>query len=339
VSGETKAAQARHDLMRARLLRPIPEKPLRRQADDSTTTCVEPMEARNGATEDGAASGDATMDEADPITVSPSGSVPTGAACRNPVLEHVEASMMKRLAKIVFLFLGFSMTADLGFSTVMSHIENTKNQGSWYVLGHEWPHDGNPLESDNFIIFSDGASVSARKYLSEIGEETYLKLKKEFKISDQKIFKFPNSQTKIHIFAYKNHFPKDWGGKAYYGGYIIYSPDHIGRGKEGHTDPEVYSAVVKHELTHVIQNLILGRLDNTLIDVWMSEGLAETISQSNPERRIDSEKKMDELISKFGTLNPISMHIYDYPDIEGIVVEYYYPMFQLAVTYLMDPAG
>ena len=120
---------------------------------------------------------------------------------------------------------------------------------------------------------------------------------------------------------------------------MIYSLDHKERGEEGHTELGVYLAVVKHELTHAIQNLILGRLDNTLVDVWLSEGLAETISKSNPDRKIDSQKKMTDLISTYGPLNPISMHLYDYPDIERIEVDYYYPMFQLAVTYLTDPNG
>ncbi len=33
------------------------------------------------------------------------------------------------------------------------------------------------------------------------------------------------------------------------------------------------------------------------------------------------------------------MHTYDYPNIEGVVYYYYYPMFQLAVTYLLDANG
>ena len=211
--------------------------------------------------------------------------------------------------------------------------------GSWYSSGFEWPHDGNPYESENFTIFSDAASINSRKLLAEAGEEVFLELKEQFEISDNRIFQFPEGQKKVHVFAYKDHFPREWGGQAYYGGYMIYSPDHEERGKEGHTDPETYFPVVRHELTHTIQNLILGRLDNTLVDVWLSEGLAETISKSNVDRRIDSPKKLEALREKYGDLNPISMHLYEYPDIENVGRDYYYPMFQLAVTYLTDPNG
>lgn len=213
------------------------------------------------------------------------------------------------------------------------------DSGSWYSIGFEWPHDGKPYETEHFIVFSDAASLESRKYLADAGEEVFFELRTQFEVVDDTIFRYPEGQNKIHIYAYKEYFPKEWGGQAYYGGYMIYSPDHVERGKEGHTDPEIYIPVVKHELTHVMQNLILGKLDNSLVDVWLSEGLAETISQSNPDKRIENLESMTELISKFGSLNPISMHLYEYPDVENVVAEYYYPMFQLAVTYLTDPEG
>ena len=33
------------------------------------------------------------------------------------------------------------------------------------------------------------------------------------------------------------------------------------------------------------------------------------------------------------------MHLYEYPDIDGIIYNYYYPIFQLAVDYLVDAKG
>ncbi len=47
----------------------------------------------------------------------------------------------------------------------------------------------------------------------------------------------------------------------------------------------------------------------------------------------------NELRQKYGSsLNPIKMHLYDYPDVDGMIF-YYYPMFQLAVEYLVDVNG
>ena len=56
--------------------------------------------------------------------------------------------------------------------------------------------------------------------------------------------------------------------------------------------------------------------------------------------RITDLDQMNELRQKYGAyLNPIKMHRYDYPDVEGIIYNYYYPMFQLAVEYLVDENG
>lgn len=42
--------------------------------------------------------------------------------------------------------------------------------GSWYSR-EQWPHDGNPYESQNFIVYSDAAGQEARQSVAEIGEE------------------------------------------------------------------------------------------------------------------------------------------------------------------------
>jgi hypothetical protein len=40
-----------------------------------------------------------------------------------------------------------------------------------------------------------------------------------------------------------------------------------------------------------------------------------------------------------GELNPIAMHQYGYTIGTDVVHYYYYPMFHLTITYLLDPAG
>ena len=34
--------------------------------------------------------------------------------------------------------------------------------GTWYV-GEAWPHDGKPIESEGFAVYSDAASAQARR--------------------------------------------------------------------------------------------------------------------------------------------------------------------------------
>lgn len=215
------------------------------------------------------------------------------------------------------------------------------NSGSWYVTGFEWPHDGNPLESEHFVVYSDAASLEARQLLSEICEETFATIQDRLGITDVSIFRFPAGRNnKVHVYAYKNRFPRTWGGQAYYGGYMIYSPDHPERTEGGYTALDQYVPIVRHELMHVIQTLILGTLDESLLYCWFAEGIAIEISGDIFYEKIESQRQFNDLTATFGMLNPISLkYSWTYPDIENVATFYYYPMFWLAVRYLVDPDG
>ena len=76
------------------------------------------------------------------------------------------------------------------------------------------------------------------------------------------------------------------------------------------------------------------------MDIWLTEGLAEAVSGGTAGGSITDLNQLNELRQQYGwSLNPISMHQYNYPDVDGIVYYYYYPMFQLAVEYLVDING
>ena len=87
---------------------------------------------------------------------------------------------MKNLVLKMALLLICAISAGLmscSGSSGSSDNDGIENRGSWYVTGHEWPHDGHPLESENFVIYSDAASPDARQLLSEICEETFVTIK------------------------------------------------------------------------------------------------------------------------------------------------------------------
>ncbi len=214
------------------------------------------------------------------------------------------------------------------------------SSGSWYVTGFEWPHDGNPLESDNFVIYSDGAGEDARQALALLAEETLIDIKNQFAIDNNDIFLFPPGQEKIDIYAYKNHYQSEWGGWAYYGGLLIFSLDHPQRSSFGHTEPEIYNPTLKHEIMHVVESLLKASNNPTLVDVWLTEGLAEVVSGGTAGGSITDLQRFNELRNQYGSLNPIAMHRYEnYPDTNLIAYNYLYPMFQLAVEYLVDANG
>lgn len=209
------------------------------------------------------------------------------------------------------------------------------DSGSWYRSGFRWPHDGNPFESEHFIVYSDAASLEARQTVAKIGEELLVLLTEEFEISSETLFVWPAGQSKIHIYAYRDHYEQGWGGWGYYGGLLIYSLDHPIRD----TELGNYTRVLKHELMHVIESLMKGSDNPNLVDVWLSEGIAEYVAGGTQSiSTVSSLEELEELLAGFGELNPIAMHQYNYPDIPGVGA-YYYVMFELAVRYLLDPAG
>ena len=218
------------------------------------------------------------------------------------------------------------------------------HSGSWYETGFTpWPHDGKPLEGENFVIYSDAASLEARQYLLQICEEVFTTIKERLGITGVSILQFPpDRNNKIHVYAYKNYAPANWGGQAYYGGYLVYSVDNPVRTQWGHTAPEYYVPVIRHEIMHVVQTLIVG--DNKeRVYSWFAEGIAIEISADifHTYTKIDTKEKFDSLIATYGMRNPISVeHSWTMPtDVEYIGTFYYYPMFWLAVRYLTDPNG
>jgi hypothetical protein len=216
--------------------------------------------------------------------------------------------------------------------------------GSWYSR-ETWPHDGNPYESQNFIIYSDGASAESREELAGIAEELLAELINEFGIDPEEMLRYPPDQDKIHIYSYKEYYPKQWGMRAYYGGIIAWSLDHEHR----NTNMENYVPVLKHELVHVIESLLKGRdvanmSPNIRTQSWFSEGLAEAVVGGTTGNHVSGLEQLESLTGQYGNLNPIAYKTdtviitasESYP---MIGFYYYYPMSQLAVEYLLDPSG
>ena len=185
------------------------------------------------------------------------------------------------------------------------------NSGSWYVSGFEWPHDGEPYESDNVTIYSDSAGDEARQELAALAEEVLSELKELFEIQGNDIFLYPPGQDKIEIYAYKSYFPRSWGGWGYYGGLLIFSLDHQGRQEFGHTEPEIYIPTLTHEMMHVVESLLKGDGDPGLVDVWLTEGLAEAVSGGTAGGSITDLDKMNELRQEYGRSWP-AFHVTRY---------------------------
>jgi len=210
---------------------------------------------------------------------------------------------------------------------------------SWCNTIAPWPHDGNPYESENFTVYGDGSSLEARMDLAAIAEAVLSDLKTQFEIPSNDLFVLPVIQTKIHLYAYRYHNPTAWGGQAFWAGMIVFSPDHPQRSAAGHTELGNYTRLVTHELTHVLQGMLVGSNHSYSTHTWFEEGLGEFVSSLNPERSVMNLTDLNNLIARYGELNPIAIHNDMYPAIEGVGQNYFYPMFELTMRYLLDAQG
>jgi len=210
------------------------------------------------------------------------------------------------------------------------------DSGSWYRTGYHWPHDGHPYESANVIVFSDAASLESRQKLAEITENLVTTLVEDFEIDPATMFKWPPGQTKLHVYAYRDHFVDWFGGKGYYGGFMMYSLDHPIR----NTELGNYTRVVTHELMHAFEGLMKGTENPKIVDVWLTEGIAEHVSGgTSSSGNITTLAMLDSLVGVHGQVNPISMHYYeDFPYMD-LGYAYLYAMFELSVRYLLDADG
>ncbi len=220
------------------------------------------------------------------------------------------------------------------------------DSGSWYSRGERWPHDGNPFESENFVVYSDGASLEARQRLASLAEEVLVEVVDEMGVDPGTMFRFPADQVKIDLYANRYNILEGGGARAYYAGIIVPSFDH----EAGQDDTDVKSVrlTLEHELVHVVEALLKGRYtanvavsDPRRMPTWFSEGTAEALSGGTTGGAPRTLDHVDGLIAEFGQINPISWRV-DLPLSESVFrsyPRYYYPMAQLAVEYLLDVDG
>jgi hypothetical protein len=206
------------------------------------------------------------------------------------------------------------------------------NSGTWYVV-ENWPHDGHPYATSNFVVFSDAASDQAKREGGDLAERLWAELLSDFRIQPGMLH-YPAGQDKVDLYLYQDYYVPDWGGRAYYGGLLMWSPENQRRS----SDPGEYAAVMQHELVHVLQFLIMGR--QTLpFDVWFTEGLPEAIVGGTSAGAIKGLDQLNTLTAEYGTVNPISITRSSQISSPDAGFHFYYPMFELANEYLLADEG
>ena len=145
---------------------------------------------------------------------------------------------------------------------------------SWVLLTpFAYEHDGMPLETEHFVIYSDSASARKKAFVADQAETALADVLQQLSIESMDGLLFRPGTSKIDLFLLEDDTP-EWGGWAYYGGFLL-SPNAC-------TSVYCRLGTIKHELLHVVGFLLAGfRSIHTMqVDVWFDEGLAEYVAGS-----------------------------------------------------------
>jgi hypothetical protein len=209
--------------------------------------------------------------------------------------------------------------------------------GSWSIYTpYDWNHDGKPVKTKHFTIYSDNAATIEREKISR-GLEIFLQeLNQLLNINENDAKWYPTQTNPFTVFLNKSH-PEVPFGFAYPRGMIIVSPDaKFFR----NLYPGYYGKFVTHELIHAIDMAITSDVP-VPPPVWFREGFAQLCSGLSVNNKIQTIDQLNNTLEKLN-LNkkdwtPLSIQQYlDYP--KTVIVDkqegIYYPLFELAVEYL-----
>lgn len=221
--------------------------------------------------------------------------------------------------------------------------------GTWNPatnFGGPFGHDGNPVASENFLVFSGFASYEARQYAADVAEEVLAEILDLYDITPAALTFLPTyAEPKIHVLAIKDQHFVNTTGFAYRDGLVTISTDSPLYRQMGFGASR-YKRVIKHETVHVVEFLLIGDpAFQQASDVWWREGLANLISGPRPTT-ITTRRQVEDWRAAHASLpgggNPVAVHVWsDFPQevLEAGRAYTYYDMFELTVRFLLDPAG
>jgi len=231
--------------------------------------------------------------------------------------------------------------------TVVANTTSLVREGSWVGQGYPFGHDGEPVESDHFVVFSGFSRQEERQYVAEALEGHFLDFKTSFDIASNDELEPWDDGTRIDVLTLRYQGTDVlWTGTSYRYGFIVHAPDSPRFAREGYTRT-LYDQLLRHELMHVFEHLLVGRYGNHLsVEKWFHEGIA-TVMGGIPPNQIRNVGLVTQWRADMeaypGKANPIRIKTWsDYPEQlqdDAMQLGRYYMLFELAVRYLLDPDG
>jgi hypothetical protein len=199
---------------------------------------------------------------------------------------------------------------------------------NWHTL----TCDNRVLETENVLTFSDASGDEVKIEYARMTEVSFAEIKVLFDIATSAELGIVDRHTKMTIYSnrYTSHRQN-----SKYNGFILDGLDNPHWGNSDDPDFRAwYQRMVKHETTHVVEYYYTGAKGRT--HEWFNEGLAEHVSGGDFET-ITTWEQVEAWRQSPDHVNPITIY-FTFP-VDWTRVGEYYPMFHLAVQYLMDPRG
>ena len=204
----------------------------------------------------------------------------------------------------------------------------------WAPTGVRLNNDNKVLETENLLIYSDASEDWAKIEMGRTGESALALIMGLFQVTPQEIG-IVDLYSKIEVYSMRRL--NSIGTRADINGYINWAYDTYNTAIEESWILET----AEHECTHTVQFRLGGTY--SVVWCWFTEGLAEAVSDGGVFPPIRCWQEVVVFQNQVGSVNPITIRfIEDIPDYETIPAQRsaeYYPMFGLAVRYLVDPEG
>jgi len=218
--------------------------------------------------------------------------------------------------------------------------------GSWVDAGFVFGHDGSPVRSANFIVYSGFSAPAEREWVAARLEDGLSRLEGMLGITSHAEFEYPGAEAPIDVLTLRYQGQDEmWTGVSYRYGLVVHAPDSRRYVEEGYTR-SIYPQLLNHELMHVVEYLLVGKdRDYSAVERWFHEGIATYLAGTPPSRitQVAQVESWRYRMRDFGGGNPVAIRTAaDFPadvasDVETL--SEYYRFFELAVRYLLDPAG
>ena len=207
-----------------------------------------------------------------------------------------------------------------------------EEKGSWNVYSpYDWTHDGEPYHAKYCIVYSDGASYQTKEEVGLFVDGKFTQILNLFNFQDMDDLRYPPGYDKVDV--YINRYHERSFAAAYWGSVFITI-------RSEDVNINNYDYLFRHELTHVFQFLIEGKV-NLSTEVWFTEGIA--IYGGGGLGGVTDIEDLVQWINSNSTVpnqgNPVCIQVWDDFPPDADIAGYYSTVFDLAMRYFLDPIG